>query len=728
MPRQPRKTLILVSALTLVACGASGASGASGRSASAPDSRSVSTTATCGSACDVLPPVLTLSSGTGPAKKYDCSYNVATSAYTGAFGTASAIGWESNSQGVVTCLGGTFFVQAGIYKDFGFGIYNGSPTTWTDADGYLPAQVTAFQSSGADVSITEFADEVTLDSHSYVAVYSRVAVHNGTDHVVNANPEPSKGMVLLHTAPNSVKPGASAYHDYVVATDRFGHNYPWPTPTQLELAGSFDEHYTHMRTFWNKQLAGIAEVSVPDSSLSDAYKSGFIYTQIARSGDHLNTGVNGYESEFSHDVVGILGNMFTQGYFSDAHALLLDARNVVGGQGQYDDGIWTYSWPWATYLMKTGDISFVRQNFSTEGPKGATQPSIEDTVLDIAKSRTGPGGIMEATNDIDTDGYWTVDDYEALMGLVAYGYIAGRLGDTAQVKWATGQYDSLLSATNATLDATTHRYGLDYLPCSMLEPNTSNRCDNPEDANWAAPFQFGKWAWDGQLFGALLSGPGLSLIDSTYSYGFNRLKKLLPPDTFGGYPTDYYSTGYNAGHGSWGLSSNRHRDQGILSYEFMIQNDQSGPYSWWESSSAPAPSPWIGTHPGTGQGASPHAWGISEANKVLLDSLAAQRSDGELIVGRGVPPNWLASGDRLSVSDFPTTNGHRVNLEITSSGTSVTLRVSGGNASGDILFELPSFVHNVAASSKGSVDQATGTVAVPWNTTEVTVQFLKPPA
>ena len=63
----------------------------------------------------------------------------------------------------------------------------------------------------------------------------------------------------------------------------------------------------------------------------------------------------------------------------------------------------------------------------------------------------------------------------------------------------------------------------------------------------------------------------------------------------------------------------------------MIRNDQSGPYSWWEISTAPSPSAWIGTHPGTGQGASPHAWGIAEANMVSLDSLIAQRSDGEVI-------------------------------------------------------------------------------------------------
>ena len=140
------------------------------------------------------------------------------------------------------------------------------------------------------------------------------------------------------------------------------------------------------------------------------------------------------------------------------------------------------------------------------------------------------------------------------------------MGDQSQVEWATDQYDELLAATNRTLEATISRYHLDYLPCSMLQPNTANRCKNPSDANWAAPFQFGKWAWDGQLFGADVVGPGLTLIDSTYSYGFGRLVGTLPPDTFGGYPSDYYSTGYNAGYGSWGLASNdapRPRDPGL---------------------------------------------------------------------------------------------------------------------------------------------------------------------
>ncbi len=206
--------------------------------------------------------------------------------------------------------------------------------------------------------------------------------------------------------------------------------------------------------------------------------------------------------------------------------------------------------------MKTGDLSFVKKYFATAGPAGRTQPSIEDTAHDIAADRTGPGGIMESTDDID---YHGLLDHRRLRGPAG----PGRLPTTwptgsairAEATWATQQYDSLLAATNQTLDATISRYGLDYLPARCWRRTPPTGAPIPEDANWASPL--GRWAWDGYLLGAPLSGPGFSMIDATYAYGFGRLKGMLPPDTFGGFPDDYYSSAYNAGYGSAGAG--RHR-------------------------------------------------------------------------------------------------------------------------------------------------------------------------
>ncbi|MBV8462528.1 MAG: hypothetical protein JO368_04490, partial [Acidimicrobiales bacterium] len=392
---------------------------------------------------------------------------------------------------------------------------------------------------------------------------------------------------------------------------------------------------------------------------------------------------------------------------------------VVGGQGQYVDGLWTYPLPWAVYLLKTGDVAFVRANFSSEGPGGPSQPSLEDAAHAIAADRTGPGGTMEATNDIDTQGYWTVDDFEALLGLAAYGYVADRLGERAEGKWARQQYAGLLAATSTALETTVSQDGQAYLPCSLFQSDAANRCVDPEDANWASPL--GGWAWEGGLLGAPVSGPGVDLIDATYAWGFARLRGLLPPDTFGGYPGDYFSSGYNAAYGTAGLAGGpADRSQGIRSFAFMIAESQSGPNSWWESSGTPTnDGPWIGEHPTSGQGSSPHAWGMAGADKVLLDSIAAQAADGALVVGRGVPSSWLGQGS-VGVTGFPTQDGRRVAVHISGGGASVALVVSG-DPTGRVLFELPAFVENIAAASSGTVDEQTGTVALRAGVRQVTV-------
>ncbi len=140
----------------------------------------------------------------GPGPAYRCSFNANTDAFTGADGTASAIGWLADHRSVVTCLGGTFLVQDGpdgVFQNDGFGIYDGQRVTWVDADGYLPAQVTTFDDHGATVSITEFADEIAVGGNPFVAVYSRVRVANPTDHTVTANPEASPSLVPLDVVP-----------------------------------------------------------------------------------------------------------------------------------------------------------------------------------------------------------------------------------------------------------------------------------------------------------------------------------------------------------------------------------------------------------------------------------------------------------------------------------------------------------------------------------------------
>ncbi|BCJ36621.1 hypothetical protein Athai_41240 [Actinocatenispora thailandica] len=639
----------------------------------------------------------------------------------GSYTDAGLIGWEGDKDGVVVCQNGSFYLRDGRNVAEGFGVAAApSRLTWSNVDGYLPALATAFDTAGgARVTVTDFADKLTIGGHDYVAVYSRVAVHNPTRATLTVDPAPTDDLLALDHHTNTVPPGHTVTHDYVVAADRFGADVAWPSAAQLTGAGGYARHFGHMKRYWDSRLDSLAQLdALPDRSLVDAYKSGYVYTLIAKDGVRLNTGENGYDEEYSHDTIGILATQFSLGDTTDATALLLRLRDLIGGQPQYVDGVWKYSWPWAVYLAKTGDLDTVRAHFDTEGPAGASQPSIADTAHQIAADRTGPGGIMKMTNDIDSNGYWTIDDYSALMGLASYRYLAQRLGERAEVDWADRQYDALLAATNATLAKTMADNDLDYLPCSMLEPNTANRCKVAADANWAAPFLFGRWAWDGYLFGARQDGPALTAIDPTYAYGFDRIGDSLPAHDFGGYPGNLYASAYNAGYGAAGLRGSAYRDEPIRAYQMMIEYTQSGPYSWWESASAPNPDqPWVGSHPAHGNGSAPHAWGISTANKALLESLVAQRVNGDLLVGRGVPDSWL--GKPIRVSNVPTLDGGRVAVTITGRGRHVTLTVTGAGTS-RVLFQLPAFAGNVAATTAGHADSA-GTVTLPAGTRHVTV-------
>jgi hypothetical protein len=114
---------------------------------------------------------------------------------------------------------------------------------------------------------------------------------------------------------------------------------------------------------------------------------------------------------------------------------------------------------------------------------------------------------------------------------------------------------------------------------------------------------------------------------------------------------------------------------------------------------------------------------MANANKVLLDSLAAQRSDGSLIIGRGVPDTWVRSGQSMAVSNFPTTDGQRLGFTIAVRGRNVTLTLVGNEPSGPVLFELPAFVGNIASAGTSTVDSQTGTVTLMPDVKTVTVSL-----
>jgi hypothetical protein len=103
-----------------------------------------------------------------------------------------------------------------------------------------------------------------------------------------------------------------------------------------------------------------------------------------------------------------------------------------------------------------------------------------------------------------------------------------------------------------------------------------------------------------------------------------------------------------------------------------------------------------------------------------------QRSDGSLIIGRGVPDAWVRTGKKISVTNFPSVDGHRLGITISIHGQAVSLTLTGDKPTGKVLFQLPAFVRNLDGAGRGIFNDRTGTVTLAPNARHITVKLAHP--
>lgn len=625
-------------------------------------------------------------------------------------GLVSSFGWEGDKDAPIAFIDGSYLLRDRGNTLITFGLKNiQGKINWYNKEGWLPCFVSEYKTNEFECKVEDFADEVHISGNKYVVVYSRLTLKNISG-VKQFFPKVSKLLTALTDAPEYVAAGDIVVVDFAVSADRFGNRYPHPDRNVLKSAGGFDEHYDHMKNYWEERLQPLAKIiTIPNPELINAYKAGYVYTMIIKDAFELHVGENGYDRVFDHDVLGIMASLLTIGDFKDFD----EYSKTILKNVQYPDAGWKFSWPYALYLQKTGDTKLIKDRFEL----------IKKNTHKISEDRAD-GGIMRRTNAIDSNGHWTIDNWSALFGLCTYKYICDYIGETDESLWAQKEYDSLFASVTDKLQNTISKFDLSYIPISMDEPNELGQRSDPRDANWASMFLFGRWAWDGYLFRAPQSGIMIDLIDDTYEYGFERRKDIT--DTiynFGGYPHGYFCSAYNAGYGSTALRGERYRESGIRAYEFMIGHAQSGPFGWWEGVDYPnEDSPWSRAHAAGGGGSCQHMWGQSTATKVLWDSLIVQRADSVLLIGRGVPKEWTASGERIVIADYPLNSGKKIGYSLSSTDDEVLLKLTGEGA-GSCETELSLIgLKGKIVSCECEFDNALGTVKIPEGIKTVSVK------
>ena len=661
-------------------------------------------------------------------------------------GLTASFGWEGDKHAPIAFIDGSYRLRDRNNLYVTFGVTDLTPECnidWVNKEGYLPCFVSTYTKGSMDYTIENFADLVVINDRNYEIAYSRMTVTNHTA-AVQTLPKVSAGLVPLNNAAKSqttIAPGETVIRDYAIGADRFGNDYAYPSNMEIAAAGDFDTHYQHMKKYWDDRLKDLVDiVQLPDESLINAYKAGYIYMMIVKDGTGLNVGENEYDSVYDHDVIGMLVSLLNFGdfkYFKEYAARILETP-------QYLDARWKYSWPYAVYLQKTGDLDYITEQFET----------IKTNTHHIEAERDPKTGIMCETIAIDYNGSWLIDNWSALTGLTTYRYLCEQLYEETpnpeylrESMWAEELYDSLLCATELQLEASMEKNRINYLPMSMKYSNEegvywdhfnnkwSDALTDPRNGNWGAHLLFGRWAWDGYLFNAPAGDLMVDLIDNTYSHILESRKGFSESDyQFGGYAHGFFSSAYNAGYAGAALRGEEYRDQGIKAYQYMIEHTMSGPYSWWEAigdadwnggAATAAGSLWGENHPASGGGSCQHMWGQSTATKVLLDSLISEKADGTVIIGRGIPEEWIAQDSPIQVENYPVAMGKRMGFSIIREGDTVILKLSG-DANTPVSLELLALKDNIKAVSAGTFNNTLGTVSIPAGVSEVTVTLGEP--
>jgi hypothetical protein len=701
------------------------------------------------------------------------------------FANVTALGWTGNYWPVYEYLSGAFFARGvpttysangtsycGAMYSFSAYDYGGAPgaqsVQWTEASGYLPAMTTTRTVGSVVIAITDFADKVTIGGNPFMLVYVQVAVTNNGSSAVTVPPGGSgPGLVQLTSSSlSTVQPGQTSDNQFVVAVDNFGTGATLPAGLALSSAApSYATADSQMVSYWNGRLADTASLTLPDvalpntgglaspgTALGNAYRAGTIYNLIFQVGEAEFSAANNYAWLLNHDVPGELQARFDSGDFVDAQNLLLTARisespsfNEVGANW-YWDGVWKTPGIWADYLRLTNDTSFVSQYFhddaSGSSPWG---PSLYTMMHSLYTSQLASDGALATSFDNDSSGRWLFDDLSALEGLAAYKYIATRIGQTSEAQWADGAYTSLLNAVNSLVSSNESANGYSYLPCTVDQPDSANRCGTYNDANWASPGWVGQNQWSVMLMGGTLNGVlgNPAQIDNMYQFGFARLASHgLPYPTFGAFTG--YSTAYNTSYSNDGLYGNSYRDLPITSYAWQIATTTGGPNAWWEAngSGPSASNPWIGNHAPPEFGACPYGWPISGQQLGLLQSIVATGLSASgtgpytyvqpLHIGRGVPAAWIATGQTVSASNITNTadattgtrSTYGVSIATTKPGAVrvVTVSLSGTLPGGPVYIQLPVFESaGVTAVTGGSYDSASHAVTAAAGATQVTI-------
>jgi hypothetical protein len=676
------------------------------------------------------------------------------------------IGWENDHPKSWTFMGGAVAPGLGPAIQYALTV-NGitcfpdefapdrkSKIKWYLRDGYLPCPVSRWIAGPVQVEIQHFSNRILKDS--VTALYSRVRITNSSKIIqsvrLNINAGPNAEVPLSHepTGAHSdsmyydmiLSPGQSLNRDFVAFAT--GSRVQ---PAQLKSQGSFDLNYDAMSKYWHTRIEPLTSpVTLPVSGMVKMYKSIqiMIRENMVKNGNDYEihpsptnpSNNHSYDHPFSHDAPNYIDQYMREGDFELAKKMLASSyfkasdtttwKGLDAGDPAYQDAVGKHMLPYAEYLRCTGDTSYFTPDIQAE---------LKKTSRDLRKLRVFDDpehyGLMEKSQDFENfaggGDYLLCDNWSALHGLQAYKYICVKLGNNAEAQWASDEMKDLNDCLNKALEKTCTRRKTEYYVGAFdditLEQYRSSAY------SWV-PYSgaLSTFPWGASLRGFELGGFWKDRFDDSIQYALEQRDARQIPDgswgTWWGQPT--YGTAYNCSAGLQCLFSDKYRTEVAKNLEFQLEN-QCVPYNWPEAFEYKGKGQWVGMYEPPVSFGNLDSWGASFTNQALLQVCASVKNDGTVILGRGIPDQWLSPGSVIEWSNVNVNENRKINFKITAGQSEVHLQIWGDVRNGNVHLNLPVFKDNIASADTGTIDNEKGTVILSPTTNSLSVKLRRPP-
>jgi len=676
-------------------------------------------------------------------------------------------GWENDYPKSLSFMGGTLAPGRGTkiqyvvdvdgsthYPDE-YAADRRSRIKWYLADKFMPSPVSEWEAGNVGVKIQHFSvrreEKMFLDA---TVVFTRISLtnngHQDQTARLNVNAGPMVEVPLTHVPGRSddrsmafdvpLAPGETADLDF--ATEANG----LISTADILGLGGFDENYAYMSDHFRERASGLTRpVSLPEPRMVEMYTANQIvmwesivllpngdYEMRASGGNP--TGLYQYDRTFSHDVPNMVVQFIKEGDLEVARNIMESKYYQKLGKVlelDYLDAIPKYIIPYATYLQVSGDLDyFTPERRALLKENSRRIHAHREKQLKEELRATGHYGIMDKSNGLDNGhDYMVIDNFAALHGLAAYEWLSKQFGDDKEAAWARAEMEDLNAGLNDALLHGMKRRGVDFYMSNIddIGGRKASFWQIGYSGNWiGTTLMMPTFPWGAQLKGFDLGGTWKDHFDRTIEHAMKIRNEhpVIPEGSWGAWWGNEYGTVYNAAMGFQTLSSEKYRTLAIKNLEWLLEN-QTAPYQWGENfDKGFTDDDW--TVPAHDY----ETWGLSFMKQALLEACVSVKTDGTVIIGRGIPNHWLKRGAVIAWEAVRVNDGRILDFSISAMEQSVTLKLEGDDPVGAVLFNLPAFVGNISkvvADGKAvkEFDVTRGIVELPATTREVTVEFVR---